>query len=91
MYTVKLALNKRMRLTINKNIFLLGDYNHEIITLKTISIQISISIPQNIAIYSFKYFVSHIMVISRKCTVLYSSTNIFLCCIILRNTIIAPK
>ena len=33
-----------------------------------VSKMILLNIPRNIAIYSFKYFVSHIMVISRECS-----------------------
>ena len=47
---------------------------------------IFINISQNVTIYLFKYFVSHIMLIPRSNTFLYYSTNqVSLGCIILRN------
>ena len=46
-----------------------------------------LNILQNVAIYRFKYSISHIMVIPLNDTFLYYRTNrISLCCIILRYT-----
>ena len=59
------------------------------ITLKLIFLNIL----QNVAIYLFKYFVSHITVIPRN--FLYHMTNQislkYMFCIILRNTFLAPE
>ena len=53
---------------------------------------ILLNILQNVAIYLFKYFVAHIMVIPQDDTFLYYKQNqLSLCYIILRNAFLAAE
>ena len=53
---------------------------------------ILLNILQNVAIYLFKYFVTHIMVIPQDDTFLYYKQNqLSLCYIILRNAFLAAE